>query len=126
MFYKKKEEVVVDAESECPIFEKGKQGKLKGTKSRNLLERLRHRCRYVLNFMVNPDIDFTNNLAERDLRMLKVHQKISGQFKSFRGFEVHARIRSYISTLRKRSLNVFEGIQEIFQDQKIIQNQVFN
>ncbi len=90
-----------------------------------LLERFKLYHSYVLAFMNNSEFPFTNNQAERDLRMLKVQQKVSGQFKSFKGFAVHARIRSFISTLKKRKMNVMEQMRLVFEDPLSIQNQIF-
>ena len=65
----------------------GKRGRLKRTKSRSLLERLRQFEDDVLRFMVVPEVPFTNNLGENDIRMTKVQQKISGCFRSMEGAE---------------------------------------
>ncbi len=84
------------------------RGRIKQTKTRNLLERLNIHRDAVLLFMRDFRVPFTNNQAENDVRMAKVRQKISGTFRSVHGAEVFGRIRSYISTLKKkgcRSLN---------------------
>jgi hypothetical protein len=72
--------------------------------ARNLLERLINYEDEVLGFMTDERIPYTNNQGERDLRMSKVQQKISGCFRSMQGAYNFARIRSYISTCIKRFL----------------------
>lgn len=63
---------------------------MKRTKARNLLERLRKYEDDVLRFMDNKNVPFTNNLAENDIRMTKVQQKISGCFRSLEGARIFA------------------------------------
>jgi transposase len=72
-----------------------KQGRLKRTKSRNLLERLRQFKDDVPRFMTVPEVPFTNNLGENDIRMAKVQQKISGYFRAMEGAETFCQIRGY-------------------------------
>lgn len=92
-----------------------KRGRVKQTKTRNLLERLDVHREAVLLFMRNFRVEYTNNQAEQDVRMIKIHQKISGTFRSVHGAEIFCRIRSYISTLKKQGLPIFEYVQKAFQ-----------
>lgn len=96
-----------------------KRGRPKQTKARNLLHRLQQRQHEVLLFMHDPQVPFDNNLAERDLRMMKVQQKISGCFRG-QGASHFCRIRGYISTLRKQGLNVLEGLESVFRGQPLM------
>ena len=77
----------------------------------NLVLRLHKRADQVLAFMYDIAIPFDNNLAERDLRMLKTQQKISGGFRSRGGADVFCRIRSYISTARKQRLPLLDALR---------------
>jgi len=74
----------------------------------------------VLAFVYNFAVPFDNNLAERDLRMAKVQQKISGGFRSERGAAFFCRIRGYISTLRKQKSQVLSALRSLFTDCPII------
>jgi transposase len=83
----------------------------KQSKEQNLLDRLEGYDDAILAFLWNLDLPFTNNEAERAFRMMKVRIKISGCFRTFKGACRHARIRSYISTLRKHGLPVLEYLR---------------
>lgn len=78
----------------------------KQSKEQNLLDRLEAYDACILAFLWEPDLPFTNNEAERAFRMMKVRVKISGCFRTLEGARRHARIRSYVSTLRKHGLPV--------------------
>ncbi len=88
-----------------------KRGKPKKPKQLNFLERFVKRKASVLDFMYDFNIPFDNNLAERDIRMIKVKQKVSGTFRSLEGANSFARIRSYISTVKKNKRNVMREIR---------------
>lgn len=75
----------------------------------NLFLRLRDYRDAVLAFIRYPNVPFDNNLAERDLRMMKVKQKIAGGFRTWNGAEVFVAIRSYLSTARKQGVSMLEA-----------------
>jgi len=107
------------AETECPPPDesqrKGKRGRLKRSKARNLLERLRDFEQDVLRFMEVERVPFTNNQGENDLRMAKVQQKISGCFRSMEGAKIFCRVRSYLSTCRKQGMTATQALTLLFQ-----------
>ena len=112
--------ILEEAEVECPPPDenqrkKGQRGRLKRSKSRNLLERLKSFEDDVLRFMENEIVEFTNNQGERDIRMMKVQQKISGCFRSMKGAEIHARIKSYLSTCLKNNVGSREALELLFK-----------
>jgi transposase len=71
-------------------------------------------------FMYDFAVPFDNNLAGHDIRMMKVQQKISGTFRSFEGALSFCRIRSYISTIKKKGRNVISAIQDVFTDNALL------
>jgi transposase len=91
---------------------RGRQARRSG---HNLVLRLKHYRDDVLRFLTNPLVPFTNNQAERDLRMMKCKQKISGGFRSAKGAEIFVRIRGFISTARKQGWNIFESVQRVIR-----------
>ena len=111
--------ILKNAEAECPAPDetnrKGKRGRVKRTKARNLLERLIEYESDVLRFMDNKIVPFTNNLGENDIRMTKVQQKISGCFRSMEGAKIFCRVRSYLSTCRKQGVSSSQALEILFR-----------
>jgi transposase len=79
----------------------------------NLLLRLKNFKEDVLRFIANPLVPFTNNQAEQDIRMMKVKQKISGGFRTFKGAENFCLVRGFLSTMRKQNQNLFQAIETV-------------
>lgn len=114
---KRYREIVKLANPECPIIVPAKgsgKKKVKQTKERNLLNRLRDYEEQVLLFMKVKSVPFTNNQAERDIRMIKVHQKVSGQFKSMSSAKYFCRIRSYLMTSKKNGKSPYDKLNYLF------------
>ncbi len=109
---------IADAEEPQPI--KGKKGKSKNSKGRNLLNRLVTHQDGILAFAFELPIPFTNNQAERDIRCLKTKQKVAMSFRTFDGAKIYARIQSFISSLRKHNINVFKAINDVFNNKIVI------
>jgi transposase len=93
---------------------KDKRGGIKQSFARNLIRRLDERASDVLRFMTQAQVPFTNNLAERDIRMPKLKQKVSGCYRSFAGAQAYCAIRSYLGTLRKRSGDLMQALNMLF------------
>jgi transposase len=117
-YRRKYRNIIKQGEIECPEpirpKKKGKRGRIKRSKSRNLLERLRDYEEDTLRFMDNELVPFSNNLSENDIRMTKVQQKISGCFRSTNGARIFCRVRSYLSTCRKQGIKSSEALELLF------------
>lgn len=100
---------------EPPPSEKGKRGRVKRGKALNLLIRLENRYEEIMGFFEYEGIPFDNNQAERDLRMMKTREKISGTFRSEEHATLFADIRSVISTARKQSRNLLSTLTDMLR-----------
>jgi transposase len=115
--------ICAEWETEEPLPQRAvdKRGKTKKTKARNLLERLIAHQEKVLAFAFNEHVPFTNNLAERNLRAVKLKQKISNCFRSFHSAEIYARIERFISTCRKNDKNIYNEVYNSFNGYNFLQ-----
>jgi transposase len=117
-YRQKYRDLLKKAEIECPEpirpKKKGKRGRIKKSKSRNLLERFRDYEEETLRFMDIDYVPFTNNLGENDIRMTKVQQKISGCFRSIEGAKIFCRVRGYLSTCRKQGVSSSQALALLF------------
>jgi transposase len=91
-----------------------RRGRPKQSPAKNLLDALLVHAQRVLAFLRDLRVPFTNNQAERDLRMAKVHQKISGTFRSDRGATAFCGLRSYLGTMRKQGHNMLTALTAVF------------
>ena len=110
------EAILAQAQTENPIAPStGKRGRPKQSKATNLIGRLRDYRDDVWRFMTQPNVPFTNNLAEQTVRMPKVKQKVSGCFRTLPGAQTYCVIRSYCATMHKQGANVFESLVAAFK-----------
>jgi transposase len=98
----------------CGISANPHSGTGPKSKARALAERLRDRAEEYQRYMVDFTVPFDNNQSERDLRMVKAQQKISGSWRTLTGARRFARIRSYISTVRKHGINPLTALRDLF------------
>jgi len=89
----------------------GKRGKMAKSDAHNLWERIKDNEQAVLLFAKDPHVSFTNNRAERDLRMAKVKQKVSGCFRTLKYAQAYCRISSYLQTMANKGYNPLIAIQ---------------
>jgi len=94
----------------APLAKHKRGGRTKRRPGHNLLRRLRDFKSDVLRFAKDFSVPFTNNLAEQDIRMMKLRMKISGGFRSTKGAHVFATVRSVISTARKQRWNILDTL----------------
>lgn len=116
------DQLIIKGKADHPARENQslKRGKVKQSKTYNMLKRFDEHRKSILGFIWSFKIPFDNNQAERDIRMMKLKQKISGCFRSMTGAKIFARIRSYISTCRKQGLNILDALSLALQKNPFI------
>jgi transposase len=103
-------------EEPSPPQNSKKRGRIAKSKGLNLLQRLKNNQDAILAFAFFEEIPFTNNQAERDLRMVKTKLKVSTCFRTIAGANQYARIQGFISTIRKQNRNPFHELIKVFQN----------
>lgn len=96
----------------------GKRGRVKRSKPLNLLIRLESRVKEIMGFFAYPDVPYDNNQAERDLRMMKVREKISGTFRAESHAQAFCDIRGIISSARKQSRSILNTLASLIESPK--------
>ena len=110
-------ELLMEGRSECGKLDEKSYGY---KKLRPLINRLWDYGDEHMLFLHDYNVPFSNNLAERDLRAEKTKEKVSGCFRSWRGIEGFMKIRSFISTVRKRQLNVVDSLRAVFRGERVL------
>jgi transposase len=106
-------------EVEEPPPEVKPKGRPKNSVGRNLLKRLKKYQAGIMEYAFREGIPFTNNQAERDIRCVKIKQKISNSFRSQTGAANYARIQGFVSTVKKQEMNIFAEIVNVFDNKNI-------
>jgi len=109
--------LILAGEDELNTIETGEFGKKEISK---LVKRLRKYKENYLLFFKDYKVPFTNNMSERDLRPNKTKQKVSGCFRSWKGIKTFTKARSFISTVKKRGLNLLNSIKNIFEGTPVL------
>jgi transposase len=105
------QQIIAAGNEHCPLstVKTGKRGVIRQTPARNLLTRLEHDREQILRFAHDFRIAFDNNLLERDIRMIKIQQKISGSWRTTTGADRFLALRAYISTTRNNGREVLDA-----------------
>jgi transposase len=122
-WHQKYELICKQADKEEPPLIKNARGKPKNSKGRNLLNRLEAHQTGVLAFAFEEGITgrhsaFTNNVAENDIRNIKIKQKVAMSFRTMDGAKIYARIQGCLKTFKKQGLNLFQTIVKSNQKQE--------
>lgn len=114
---KRYDQILREGEVECPLkLDRQKQrGRIGQIYPRQLLSRLIKRKAWVLIFLYDPRVPFTNNQSERDIRMAKVQQKVSGCFRTFEGAQRFCLVRSFVLSMGRQGKNVQDEIEALFR-----------
>jgi len=118
-FFTRYDAILAEAIRQHPpaVRPRGQRCRVKQTPAHNLITRLQTHRDEVLRFITDLQVPFDNNLAERDIRMPKLKHKVSGGFRALAGAQAFATIRSYLSTLQKQSIDIYQALVLTFQGQ---------
>lgn len=111
------QQICAKGELEEPLPESRKKGRPKNSVGRNLLNRLKKYQTGIMEYAFRTGIPFTNNQAERDIRCVKIKQKISNSFRTQTGANNYARIQGFVSTLKKQTMNILTSLVHVFENQ---------
>jgi transposase len=115
-------DILHEGEQTCPAPDKdmrqpGQRGRLKRSRSRAMLDRLREYEDDTLRFIQSGHVPFTNNQGENDIRMTKVQRKISGCFRSMKSAQTFCTVRGYLSSCKKQDVSASEALTLLFKNQ---------
>lgn len=100
---------------------KSTKGEIARKEEKTLLNRLRKYKEHHLLFLYDFNVHYSNNMSEKDLRICKNRQKMAGGFRTASGREMYCRIMSFIETIKRRKVNIYQGIMDLLIGRPVLQ-----